>query len=109
MVKNVFPPCPFHALTGFYCPGCGSQRAFSALVHGELISALHYNLLMVACLPLLFYSAFIFVLNSLRRKELVQKIFYSVSFVRWLFVVVVLFWIARNIPVQPFALLAPHA
>ena len=28
---KIFPPCMFHALTGFSCPGCGSTRAVSAL------------------------------------------------------------------------------
>ena len=28
-------PCPFHALTGAYCPGCGGTRAVRALFAGK--------------------------------------------------------------------------
>jgi len=29
-------PCPFKYLTGLDCPGCGFQRAFIALVQGDI-------------------------------------------------------------------------
>lgn len=38
----LFPPCPFHLLTGFDCPGCGMTRAFlllSQLRLGEAVAA----------------------------------------------------------------------
>lgn len=106
--NNILPKCIFYSVTGFYCPGCGSQRALSAIVHGNIISAVHYNFLMVLCLPLVFYSAVVFVLNVFRKKQIVQKIFYSTTFVRIFFVAVIVFWVIRNIPVYPFNLLAPH-
>ena len=43
-----FPACPFHTLTGLYCPGCGSQRSFSSLLHGNILQALQYNVLLIA-------------------------------------------------------------
>lgn len=43
-------PCLFHALTGFYCPGCGGTRAVKALFHGRLLLCLLYH-------PLVFYCA----------------------------------------------------
>ncbi|MGI8950196.1 MAG: DUF2752 domain-containing protein [Chitinophagaceae bacterium] len=106
--SNIFPQCIFHSLTGLYCPGCGSQRAFSALLHGDVISAIQNNILMVASLPFIIYSAIIFVLNTFRKKQIIQKIFYSVVFVRLVFIVVILFAVVRNIPIYPFNLLAPH-
>jgi hypothetical protein len=44
--------CPFRALTGLLCPGCGMTRAFCALGHGELMRAIHFN----ALSPLLYLS-----------------------------------------------------
>ena len=34
------PKCVFHALTGWDCPGCGSQRAIHALLHGRVVCLL---------------------------------------------------------------------
>ena len=35
--------CPFYALTGLYCPGCGSGRAVYALLHGRLAASFRYQ------------------------------------------------------------------
>lgn len=37
------PPCLFHLITGFYCPGCGSTRAVIALLHGDILLSLRQN------------------------------------------------------------------
>lgn len=47
------PKCLFHQFTGLECPGCGSQRALHALLHGELGRAWAFNPLVVAGLPLM--------------------------------------------------------
>jgi hypothetical protein len=44
--------CPFRALTGLLCPGCGSQRALHDLLHGRATEAFTHNALMVSALPL---------------------------------------------------------
>src|SRR5690349_16070871 len=49
------PPCPFHRLTGLWCPGCGGTRAFHQLLHGNLLMALHLNPLAISLLPLAGY------------------------------------------------------
>ncbi|MET9907367.1 DUF2752 domain-containing protein [Streptomyces sp. NPDC006476] len=46
-----FPTCPFRALTGLDCPGCGSLRALYDLAHGHVVAALDHNAFLVVFLP----------------------------------------------------------
>lgn len=39
--------CPFHALTGLWCPGCGGLRAVNDLTHLEVGAALGSNAVVV--------------------------------------------------------------
>lgn len=43
--------CPFKALTGWNCPGCGGLRAVNDLTRGDLGAAAHSNLLLVLLVP----------------------------------------------------------
>lgn len=52
------PKCPVNLLTGLSCPGCGSQRALHAILHGELVEALRYNALLVLMVPFLCLSGY---------------------------------------------------
>jgi hypothetical protein len=47
-----FPSCPFHALTGWQCPFCGSLRALHALLQGAPGMALALNPLTIVGLML---------------------------------------------------------
>ena len=42
-----FPRCWLYQTTGLQCPGCGTTRAFHALLHGDLAAALRFNALAV--------------------------------------------------------------
>jgi hypothetical protein len=92
---HIFPPCSFHALTGLYCPGCGTTRAVHYLLHGDLMEALAMNPLMVVSLPIL-------VLLFFRRSWAGRP------WVAWTaFVILILYGVLRNINSWPFILLAP--
>ncbi|MDD6437378.1 MAG: DUF2752 domain-containing protein [Prevotella sp.] len=88
------PQCPFHLLTGLQCPGCGFQRAMSALLHGHVVEAVHYNLYLVYSLPYLLLVVLnrYFLPHSLRSRltPWVENRwvvgFYVVSFFAWLVV-----------------------
>lgn len=47
-----YPQCPIHHYLGILCPGCGTTRAFAALLHGHLGEALRLNPLTTLSLPL---------------------------------------------------------
>ena len=104
---SLFPPCPFHWLTGLYCPGCGSLRALHALLHGRLFAALALNPLMVLCLPFVIYGLTAQALLDWFGKRLpVPRI--AAGWIWALLILIIAYWIARNIPLFPFTLLAPH-
>ena len=48
------------------------------------------------------------VINKTTGNNIIQKIFYSTFFVKVVLIVIIAFWILRNIPVFPFTFLAPH-
>lgn len=102
-----FPKCIFFLTTGFYCPGCGSQRAFVALLHGDILSALHDNFLAVILLPFLLYALVVFFYNLFSSKKITKRIFYSSLSAKLILVLVIAFAVLRNIPLYPFNLLAP--
>ena len=104
--SGVFPPCFFHALTGWYCPGCGSARGLHQLLHGHVLTAFGLNPLMVLSLPFLSYGLIsrILFLGTNRR---LPSVFIPARWIWALLTVIILFWIFRNIPIYPFTLLAP--
>lgn len=104
--SKFYPTCPFHALTGLYCPGCGTLRALHQLVHGHLLTAFLLNPLMLLLVPFLgyaFVSKVVFVQSGRRMWE----VFVPAAWIWILLCVIILFWILRNIPLYPFSLLAP--
>ncbi len=64
-----YPPCPFHALTGLLCPGCGATRAFAALIHGNMAEAMRWNGLFVVLLPILLIYLALAYLRAIRRLD----------------------------------------
>jgi hypothetical protein len=103
---SYYPSCPFHALTGLHCPGCGTLRGLHQLTHGHLITALDYNPLMVLSLPFIGYTFASLTLVALRGRGL-RKFFIKPVFIKALLWAVLAFWVLRNIPVYPLTILAP--
>lgn len=100
--------CSFHDITGWLCPGCGGQRAFYYLLHGEILTAFQHNVLIVILLPILLFCYFILgqiyiVGNKKYQKYLDLKPWYGYLIV----ILLLLFFLLRNIPVYPFTLLCP--
>jgi hypothetical protein len=51
-VSHSWGVCPLYALTGLYCPACGSLRGVNDLGNGHLGAAASSNLLLVVAIPL---------------------------------------------------------
>ncbi|MBO3745378.1 DUF2752 domain-containing protein [Streptosporangiaceae bacterium NEAU-GS5] len=99
-----YPTCPFLLLTGYYCPGCGTLRAIHALAHADPLTALGLNPLMVAVLPFLLFWWGRWMARSWQGRPLRTKLAHPVILHAFT-AVVILFWIARNMPFGRF--LAP--
>src|SRR6218665_1441425 len=95
--------CLLNRTTGLYCPGCGGQRAFHAILHGNLITAGQNNLLIFLVLPLVAFKLY----EELSHKKIFPPIFYSRKVILPIFLFVILFTILRNFPIAPFIYLAP--
>ena len=105
-VPGNYPPCLFLFVTGCYCPGCGTLRALHSLLHGDLISALGYNVLTIGLLPFL-GAAYAYGLAQEIIPRRIPRLRVS-QHAAWAALVVVLaFWALRNIPVSPLSALAP--
>lgn len=101
-----YPTCPFLALTGYYCPGCGSLRAIHALAHLDLVTALQLNILTVCVmLPI---AVFHYARWSLER-GLGRSIRKNMAHPGWIWALfwgLLAFWLLRNVPL--FSILAPY-
>ncbi len=98
---DFYPRCLFHDITGLYCPGCGSLRAFHQLLHGNIRTAFSYNPLFVVFVPVSVVFAALYM-NSSSRKMFESRLWI------WLFLIIVIcYWILRNIPAYPFDYLKP--
>lgn len=83
------PKCVFHLLTGFDCPGCGSQRAIHALAHGQIARAWSYN-------PALFFAIPLAALYAWSPQRL-YRIMYARITLLSLVGAILAWWILRNV------------
>ncbi len=105
---SYYPPCLLHHYTGLNCPGCGSTRCVYALLHFRLGEALQKNALAVVALPFLVVSStrqwWRWLGGTPKPVPVPQRPWLALSIA----IGVILFGILRNLPWEPFTLLAPH-
>ena len=79
------PICPFFALTGLRCPGCGTMRGIHCLLHLEISEAWKMNPFLIIAFPL------IGVLLAVPKlyKNTIVGIFITAAILFW--------WVLRNI------------
>lgn len=103
-----YPQCPFKALTGLDCPGCGVTRALRALVTGHPGRALDHNALfvVVAVVAVVWLAA-----NAVRsrRGRPPLRVRHAAAWSVAAGVALVAFWVLRNVRWGPFGWLAADA
>ena len=91
----LFPQCGFLSLTGYKCPGCGSQRAIHALLNGDVATAFRYNAMLFIAVPWILLCLFAET-QRVRNPRLYARLHPSVLI--WLFLAMLLaWWLLRNI------------
>ena len=91
------PKCVMLGLTGYKCPGCGTQRMFYHLLHGHFLTAISYNYFAALLTPYLFILATTYLApqsgyTQWVRRHLATKwaaYSYGILFILW--------WFLRNL------------
>lgn len=89
----LFPPCPFHEFTGWFCPACGGMRMTHDLLHGDLGAAFVDNAFALIGLPLLLVWVLV------RRRQ--SKQVFTVPVYAVIASAVVAWTVVRNLPGFP--------
>ena len=103
---QVFLPCPFRLITGWYCPFCGGLRMVHDLAHGQVVAALHDDALALPLLLIAVAAWLNLVVGRWRGRPVVR-----VRRPGWLWpavtVVLIAWTVLRNLPFGPFTTLHP--
>jgi hypothetical protein len=92
-----YPTCPFLAMTGWSCPGCGSLRAVHALTRGDVVTAVDRNVLTVLAIPALIVAWAAWLRRSITGRTRPPRAIPPAAI--WaLLALVVAFGVVRNLP-----------
>ncbi|MBN2544846.1 MAG: DUF2752 domain-containing protein [Spirochaetes bacterium] len=99
-----FPVCWFYKLTHYYCPFCGSTRAIYHLLHLDILKSIKSNILLYI---IAVYFSFKFIINNFSKNK--NNIFDIKPLTLIIFMILLIaYWIIRNLPYYPFNLLIPE-
>jgi hypothetical protein len=99
--EGFYPRCPFRAVTGRACAGCGVTRGLHELLTGHPVAALRLNLLLVVLVPAALYGYAAWALPRWRGPKLPTFTLTSRNIVAGI-AVLLLFTFVRNLPWEPF-------
>lgn len=75
--SNISVGCIFKNITGIPCAGCGSIRALTSLVKGDLLKALYYNPVTVVLFFAFVFLVIMSVVDIVLKKHYVNSILYK--------------------------------
>ncbi len=90
--------CPYFALTGHPCPGCGGLRAANLLTNGDVAGAVSSNLLAVALVAVLVVAWVRWTARRLAGHDQARMLVLSARSGAVVIGLVVVFGVVRNLP-----------
>ena len=95
----LFPKCPVYIITGYECPGCGSQRALHNLFQGNILIAFAHNPLIMLFIPYFMLGVYIEYISDRNTTLTVRlrNIFYGKWAQLTLAIGIVFYTILRNV------------
>lgn len=91
----LFPKCPSKVVTSYDCPGCGSQRAIHAILHGDFKTAWDLNALLFFLIP------YIILVLSMEHTSMIPIKYRKYLIGKWpiliLLMSIIVFTIYRNV------------
>ncbi|MEM9588055.1 MAG: DUF2752 domain-containing protein [Planctomycetota bacterium] len=98
---SLYPKCLFYQWTGLHCPGCGATRALRALSLGDVRLAIRTNPMLIIGGPII--ALLVWIQKRRERRGLIA----SPRLAWCLFVVLMTYFILRNVPTPATGWLAP--
>lgn len=98
-IFNIGLYCPFHEITGLYCPGCGLTRMIKSIAYLDFYQAFRYNPLLFICSPFVLFLyinyAYSKIFNKKSYYERIPKVVWYICLI-----IVLIYWVLRNIIVE---------
>lgn len=93
-IIGYFRPCPFYEILGIQCSGCGNTRSVMALLRGDIISSLKYNIspVLISVMLILLYIELVTMAFGNHKRILPRKGLFWIIFG----VVLMGYFIGRN-------------
>ncbi len=95
--SELAPKCLFLKLTGFKCPGCGTQRALHSLVHFDFMGVVRYNVFLLVAIPYLILLFYLQFFGGRRRFPRFARKIYGAKAIMAVFYLIIAYWILRNV------------
>ena len=104
--SSLLPKCMIHSATGFFCAGCGLQRALHEFFQGHWSAAFRLNAFFTLALLLLLVDCLLLIFKLEKWRPL-PYLFKNHTLLLIAASLLVVFMVLRNLPMEPFTFLAP--
>lgn len=74
-IKGIVIPCLFRNIFHMYCPMCGLTRSIMALLDGNIILSLRYNLLGIVLFLFIVINILLLVYDIIFNKKIIEYIY----------------------------------